>query len=134
MNDETVTIEEAAETELETPAASSSENQSSTPEAVSDDIEQGISELESVKDIDSTTSGDETVETDSDGDEVSATSSMQYIIVTVAAETQTQADYSPTLLSIDSKLDTVVSCAIVVMAVVVLSWIHLISRKRRHQK
>ena len=134
MIDETVTIEEAAETELETPAASSSENQSSTPEAVSDDIEQGISELESVEDIDSTTSGDETVETDSDGDEVSATSSIQYIIVTVAAETQTQADYSLTLLSIDDKLDTIVSCSIVVMAVVVLSWIHLISRRRRNQK
>lgn len=132
MNDETVTIEEAAGTELDHPAASSSENQSSTPEAVSDDIEEVISELESIEDIDSTTLSDETVETDSDGDELSTTVSIQYIFVT--ADTQTQADYSPTLLSIDDKLDTIVSCSIVVMAVVVLSWIHLISRKRRHQK
>lgn len=132
MNDETVTIEEVAETELETPAVSSSENLSGTPEAVSNDIEEVISELESIEDIDSTTLSDETVETDSDGNELSTTASIQYIIVT--SETQTQADYSPTLFSIDDKLDTIVSCFIVVMAVVVLSWIHLISRKRRHQK
>lgn len=74
---------------------------------------------------------DEPLEIESDSEE-DTSSSIQYILVT--AETQTMADYSPTLVSIDDKLDTIVSCSVVVMVVVVLSWIHLISRKRRNHK
>ena len=73
----------------------------------------------------------ESGETDTDTEE-DITSSIQYILVT--AEMQTQVDYSPTLISINDKLDTIVSCSVVVMAVIVLSWIHLISRRRRNQK
>lgn len=73
----------------------------------------------------------ESGETDT-GTEEDSSSSIQYILVT--AETQTQVDYSPNLISIEDKLDTIVSCSIVVMAVIVLSWIHLISRRRRNQK
>lgn len=64
--------------------------------------------------------------------EEDSSSSIQYILMT--AETQTQIDYSPNLTSIEDKLDTIVSCSIVVMSVIVLSWIHLISRRRRNQK
>lgn len=75
----------------------------------------------------------ESVETDTDtGTEEDSSSSIQYILVT--AETETQIDYSPKLISIEDKLDTIVTCSIVVMAVIVLSWIHLISRKRRNRR
>jgi len=66
------------------------------------------------------------------GTEEDSSSSIQYILVT--AETQTQIDYSSNFTSIEDKLDTIVSCSIVVMAVIVLSWIHLISRKRRNRR
>ena len=66
------------------------------------------------------------------GTEEDSSSSIQYILMT--AEMQTQIDYSPNLTSIEDKLDTIVSCFVVVMAVIVLSWIHLISRRRRNQK
>lgn len=75
----------------------------------------------------------ESVETDTDtGTEEDSSSSIQYILVTV--ETETQIDYSPNFISIEDKLDTIVTCSIVVMAVIVLSWIHLISRKRRNRR
>ncbi len=73
----------------------------------------------------------ESVETDT-GTEEDSSSSIQYILVT--AETETQIDYSPNFISIEDKLDTIVTCSIVVMAVIVLSWIHLISRKRRNRR
>ena len=75
----------------------------------------------------------ESVETDTDtGTEEDSSSSIQYILVT--AETETQIDYSPNFISIEDKLDTIVTCSIGVMAVIVLSWIHLISRKRRNRR
>lgn len=89
----------------------------------STDIE--LEELES--ELDENESGEKDTDTEED-----ITSSIQYILVT--AETQSQVDYSPNLTSIEDKLDTIVSCSIVVMAVIVLSWIHLISRRRRNQK
>lgn len=73
----------------------------------------------------------ESVEIDT-GTEEDSSSSIQYILVT--AETETQIDYSPNFISIEDKLDTIVTCSIVVMAVIVLSWIHLISRKRRNRR
>lgn len=73
----------------------------------------------------------ESGETDT-GTEEDSSSSIQYIFVT--AETETQIDYSPNFISIEDKLDTIVTCSIVVMAVIVLSWIHLISRKRRNRR
>ena len=73
----------------------------------------------------------ESGETDTGPEEDSSTS-IQYILVT--AETETQIDYSPNFISIEDKLDTIVTCSIVVMAVIVLSWIHLISRKRRNRR
>lgn len=73
----------------------------------------------------------ESVETET-GTEEDSSSSIQYILVT--AETETQIDYSPNFISIEDKLDTIVTCSIVVMAVIVLSWIHLISRKRRNRR
>lgn len=74
----------------------------------------------------------ESVEIDTDTGTEEDSSSIQYILVTV--ETETQIDYSPNFISIEDKLDTIVTCSIVVMAVIVLSWIHLISRKRRNRR
>ena len=74
----------------------------------------------------------ESVETDTDTGTEEGSSSIQYILVTV--ETETQIDYSPNFISIEDKLDTIVTCSIDVMAVIVLSWIHLISRKRRNRR
>lgn len=86
-------------------------------------VDTELEELES--ELDEDESGEINTEED-------ITSSIQYILVT--AETQSQVDYSPNLTSIEDKLDTIVSCSIVIMAVIVLSWIHLISRKRRNRK
>lgn len=120
-------VEETQETALETTlsdAETSTENKPS--------ISESTSEFESDdEDIEIDEADSETIETDSDGNEI-ITTSIQYIIVT--AETQSQVDYSTALTSIDDKLDTIVSCSIVVMAVIVLSWIHLISRRRRNRK
>lgn len=118
MNEElTSEVEELEETTQEEPASSEESSFEDVTELSESEIE---SESDSVTDT-----------TDSEEDELMS-SSIQYIFVT--AETASQTDYSPALTAIDDKLDTIVSCFIVVMAVVVLSWIHLISRKRRNQK
>lgn len=101
------------------------EDVSTEKELQSSTIDTEIEELES--ELNENESGEKETDTEED-----ITSSIQYILMT--AETQTQIDYSPNLTSIEDKLDTIVSCSIVVMAVIVLSWIHLISRRRRNQK
>ena len=125
MNEElTSEVEELEETTQEEPASSEesySEDAAELPESGTEPAESGIeSESDSVTDT-----------IDSEEDELTSYS-MQYIFVT--AETASQIDYSPALTAIDDKLDTITTCFIVVMAVIVLSWIHLISRKRRNQK
>lgn len=127
MTDETSTdIEDIQET---LPSATFSDAETSTENKKN--IFKNHTELESdVENIESDESDSETIETDVDSNEIT-TSSIQYILVT--AETQSQADYSIALMDINDKLDTIVSCSIVIMAVIVLSWIHLISRKRRNR-
>ena len=121
---------------MDEPSTEIEETQETAPETTLSDAEttsisESTSELESDEDVEIDEANSGTIETDSDGNEI-ITTSIQYIIVT--AETQSQVDYSTALTSIDDKLDTIVSCSIVVMAVIVLSWIYLISRKRRNRK
>ena len=125
MNEElTSEVEELEETTQEEPASSEESSSEDSKELSESETEPAESEIESE-------SGSVTDTIDSEEDELTS-SSIQYIFVT--AETASQTDYSPPLTAIDDKLDTIVSCFIVVMAVIVLSWIHLISRKRRNQK
>ena len=125
MNEElTSEVEELEETTQEEPASSEESSSEDSKELSESETEPAESEIESE-------SGSVTDTIDSEEDELTS-SSIQYIFVT--AETASQTDYSPALTAIDDKLDTIVSCMIVVMAVIVLSWIHLISRKRRNQK
>lgn len=125
MNEEfTSEVEELEEAIQEESVSSEEVSSEDTTELSESETALAESELDSESDSESDT-------TDSEEDELTS-SSIQYIFVT--AETASQTDYSPALTSIDDKLDTIVSCMIVVMAVIVLSWIHLISRKRRNQK
>ena len=117
-------VEELEETTQEEPASSEESSSVDVAELSEIETEPAESEIESESDS-------ETDTIDSEEDELTS-SSIQYIFVT--AETESQTDYSPALTAINDKLDTIVSCFIVVMAVIVLSWIHLISRKRRNQK
>ena len=125
MNEELISeVEELEETTQEEPVSSEEVSSEDATEPLESETELAESELDS--ETDSTTDT-----TDSEDDELTS-SSIQYIFVT--AETVSQIDCSPALTAIDDKLDTIVTCSIVVMAVIVLSWIHLISRKRRNQK
>ena len=125
MNEElTSEVKELEETTQEEPVSSEEVSSEDATEPLESETELAESELDS--ETDSTT---DTI--DSEEDELTS-SSIQYIFVT--AETASQTDYSPALTAIDDKLDTIVTCMIVVMAVIVLSWIHLISRKRRNQR
>ena len=124
MNEElTSEVEELEETTQEEPASSEESSSVDVTELSEIETEPAESEIESESDS-------ETDTIDSEEDELTS-SSIQYIFVT--AETESQTDYSPALMAIDDKLDTITTCFIVVMAVIVLSWIHLISRKRRNQ-
>ena len=125
MNEElTSEVEELEETTQDEPVSSEEVSSEDATELLESETKLAEVELDSESDS-------ETDTIDSEEDEFTS-SSIQYIFVT--AETASQTDYSPALTAIDDKLDTIVSCSIVVMAVVVLSWIHLISRKRRNQK
>ena len=125
MNEElTSAVEELEETTQEEPVSSEEVSSEDAIEPLESETE--LAEIDLDSELDS-----ETDTIDSEEDELTS-SSIQYIFVT--AETASQTDYSPALTAIDDKLDTIVSCFIVVMAVIVLSWIHLISRKRRNQK
>lgn len=125
MNEElTSDVEELEETTQAEPVSSEEASSEDVTELSESETELAESGLDSESD-----SMTDTI--DSEEDELTS-SSIQYIFVT--AETASQNDYSPALTAIDDKLDTIVSCMIVVMAVIVLSWIHLISRKRRNQK
>lgn len=125
MNEElTSDVEELEETTQEEPASSEESSSEDSKELSESETEPAESEIESESD-----SVTDTI--DSEEDELTS-SSIQYIFVT--AETASQTDYSLALTAIDDKLDTITTCFIVVMAVIVLSWIHLISRKRRNQK
>lgn len=124
--------EDSGENALESSAAEvkkpSKKNTDSTTSVSESDTEVAESDMELNKENVSSNSKAGTLITD----EEETSTSIQYILVT--ADTQTQVDYSVTLTSMNDKLDTIVSCSIVVMAVVLLSWIHLISRKRRNHK
>lgn len=125
MNEElTSEVKELEETTQEESVSSEEVSSEDVTEPLESETELAESELDSETDS-------ETDTIDSEEDELTS-SSIQYIFVT--AETASQIDYSPALTAIDDKLDTITTCFIVVMAVIVLSWIHLISRKRRNQK
>lgn len=129
MNEElTSEVEELEEAIQEESASSEEVSSEDLTELSESETELAESGFDSESDSESDSATDTT---DSEKDELTS-SSIQYIFVT--AETASQTDYSPALTAIDDKLDTIVTCMIVVMAVIVLSWIHLISRKRRNQK